>query len=297
VSPNTGANLAAEPMSIHPDTRMGAVRLRVADLELMAAFYERAIGLRVINRREGAVTLGPAGGPALVDLAADPAAPPRPPRTTGLFHLAIVVPTRPDLARALRRVVAADHFLTGASDHFVSEALYLDDPEGNGIELYRDRPRAQWRDPDGGLRFGTVPLDVRGLAEQPGTDDPPDGMPAGTRMGHVHLQVGDLEEAGDFYVGTLGFDLMVRIPPALFISAGGYHHHLGLNVFYGEGMPPPPDGALGLHSFDVVLPDRTEVERMGERARAAGIAVDEVAGGLELLDPSRNRLRLTDSGG
>jgi catechol 2,3-dioxygenase len=231
---------------------IGRVRLRVADLERVQGFYERAIGLRELERDGDTVALG-ADSP-LVELVHDPGAPPKPPRTTGLFHLAILVPARPDLARAVQRVVQTGARFSGASDHFVSEAMYLSDPEGNGIELYRDRPREQWEyGPDGELRMGTVALDLDSLmAELPADED--SRMPEGTVMGHVHLHVADIAGAEAFYAGELGLDVIVRsYPGALFVSRGGYHHHVGLNTWAGVGAPPPPPGSRGLERFELRL--------------------------------------------
>ena len=227
---------------------IGRVRLRVADLERVRSYYERVIGRREVDGALGADR-------GLVELIEDVEAPPAPPGTTGLFHLAILVPDRPSLARAAQRVLVAGERFTGASDHFVSEALYLRDPEGNGIELYRDRPRSEWQyEPSGEVRMGTVALDVDAvMAELPDGDDP--GMPEGTVVGHVHLHVADLAAAEAFYAGELGLDVMVRgYPGALFLSHGGYHHHVGLNTWQGEGAPPPPEGSRGLEEFELVLP-------------------------------------------
>jgi catechol 2,3-dioxygenase len=231
---------------------IGRVRLRVADAERVRDFYERAIGLRVLEREGDTVTLG--ADTPLVELLHDPDAPPKPARTTGLFHLAILVPTRADLARAVQRVAQTGARFSGASDHFVSEAMYLSDPEGNGIELYRDRPREQWEyGPDGELRMGTVALDLDSLmAELPAGDDR--GMPDGTVMGHVHLQVADIAAAEAFYAGELGLDVVVRsYPGALFLSRGGYHHHVGVNTWAGVGAPPPPAGSRGLEHVELRL--------------------------------------------
>jgi catechol 2,3-dioxygenase len=191
------------------DVRLGAIRLRVADADVERRFYEAVIGLRRLALEGGITALGVDGGPSLVELVADPDAVPRPPRSTGLFHLALLTPTRRDLAQALRRVVGAGWRLSGASDHLVSEALYLSDPEGNGIELYCDRPREQWPTAEGELQMATLPLDVDGLLAEP---EPTSGggMPADTRLGHVHLQVADLYDAEAFWVDTLGFDVVVK---------------------------------------------------------------------------------------
>jgi catechol 2,3-dioxygenase len=277
---------------IHPDAGIGTVALTVADLDRTAAFYERAIGLRSVDRDGKVARLGVEPGLPLVALWREPAAPPRPPRTTGLFHQAILVPTRADLARALERVARAGGSFTGASDHLVSEALYLADPEGNGIEIYRDRPREEWSRADGEIRMATQPLDLAGLmGEVP--DGPDEGMPPGTRVGHVHLQVAHLAAAEAFYHGVLGFDVTVRsYPGALFVSAGGYHHHVGLNTWAGEGIPPPPPGVRGLRTFAVTLPSDEEVARAAARVRAAGLQVEPRGRGFLVADPSANRVVL-----
>jgi catechol 2,3-dioxygenase len=276
---------------IDPATRIGAVRLTVADLERQQRFYEQAIGLETLERSDGAVRLG-TDEAALVELAADPAAPPRPRGTTGLFHLAVLVPSRLELARSLRRVVDAGGRFTGASDHLVSEALYLNDPEGNGIEIYRDRPREEWRYADGRLEMATLPLDLDALVAELG-GAPADGasVPAATRIGHVHLNVSELGAAEGFYGDALGLDVTVRgYPGALFLSAGGYHHHIGLNTWTGEGAPPPPPGALGLASFEILVPGSESLERVEGRMRAAGLDHERDDRGLLATDPSGNRV-------
>ncbi|HSD23249.1 MAG TPA: VOC family protein, partial [Solirubrobacterales bacterium] len=188
----------SENDSIDPGTAMGAVRLTVSDLDRARGFYRDAIGLTELPSEDEAVWLGTDEHP-IVELVGDPDAPPRPRGTSGLFHLAILVPSRPDLARALQRVAEAGWRLSGASDHLVSEALYTSDPEGNGIELYRDRPRDQWPVRDGVLQMDTLPLDLDGVLSELRREDANAGMPAGTRIGHVHLNVGDLTAAEAFY--------------------------------------------------------------------------------------------------
>ena len=227
------------------DSRLGAIRLRAGDVDRLRAFYETTIGLEALGADDGITTLGVDGSP-LVELVSEPGAPPRPPRSTGLFHLALLVPARADLARTLRRVVDSGWPLSGASDHLVSEALYLSDPEGNGIELYRDRPREEWPLADGSIEMATLPLDLQSLLGEPGGESADASMPAGTILGHVHLQVADLGDAEAFWVDALGLDVTVRgYPGALFTSAGGYHHHVGLNTWAGVGAPSPPLGAPG----------------------------------------------------
>ena len=275
--------------TIHPETTMGAVSLTVADLATADAFYQRALGLHALARSGDRVVLGAAPGAPLVELVGDPDAPPRPRRSTGLFHLAILVPDRAELARSLRRVLAAGAGFTGASDHLVSEALYLADPEGNGIEIYRDRPREEWRREGGEIAMDTLPLDVEGVlgALPEGAGD--EGVPEGTRMGHVHLQVSALPEAEGFYAAALGFEPTVRnYPGALFVSAGGYHHHLGLNTWGTAGGPPPPPGARGLRAYRVVVPDVAEVSRIAGRLEARGIEVSASDEGLRVMDPAGN---------
>jgi catechol 2,3-dioxygenase len=276
---------------IDPATTIGAVGLTVADLDSAQRFYEQAIGLQTIERAGNKVRLG-AGHDTLVELVGDPDAPPRPQPSTGLFHLAILVPSRLELARALRRVAGAGSRFTGASDHLVSEALYLNDPEGNGIEIYRDRPRSEWRYTDGRLEMATLPLDLDSLvdelsgAESDGTPMPPD-----THIGHVHLNVAELPASETFYGNGLGLDVTVRgYPGALFLSAGGYHHHVGLNTWLGPGAPPPPQGSRGLAWFDVVVPNDGELERIEQRMRAAGFEPERRESGLLATDPSQNRV-------
>jgi catechol 2,3-dioxygenase len=252
-----------EAMGLPADTTLGAVSLTVRDLDLARSFYERALGLRTLESAGSNASLGVEDGHPLVKLHGHPSAPLRPPGTTGLYHLAVLVPTREDLARALRRLAEAGWRLVGAADHLVSEALYLSDPEGNGIEIYRDRPREQWERIGSEIRMATMPLDLQDLIAALGSTDKPDrGMPHGTRLGHVHLNVASLSASEAFYGGTVGFDVTARgYPGALFMSAGGYHHHIGLNTWAGEAAPPPPEGAMGLHSIEVALPDSEHAER------------------------------------
>ncbi len=251
-------------------TLLGAVTLTVADLQQTAAFYEQVLGLRPIDSDAERVELGTDSGEVLVRLIGDRSAPRPQSGAAGLFHLAMLLPDRADLARAARRVADARWPLTGASDHLVSEALYLQDPEGNGIEIYRDRPRTDWRyTPDGEIEMATLPLDIdRVMADLPaGTLSP--RVDDAARIGHVHLHVQNLAAARSFYADRLGFDVTVSgYPGAVFMSKGGYHHHIGLNTWSGAAGAPPT-GALGLRSFEIGRAD---------------------AGALELADPSGNRV-------
>ena len=280
---------------IPPDTSIGKVRLRVADLEGLTAFYERVVGLDAVERDGGLARLGPDGGEPLIELLSAPGADPAPSFSTGLFHLAILVPDRVELARSLQRLAGAGWRLTGASDHLVSEALYLRDPEGNGIEIYRDRPRKEWRHNGDELAMATLPLDLESvLGELDGVEQAAEGMPAGTTMGHVHLQASELPPDEGFYNGALGLDVMVRsYPGALFLAAGGYHHHLGLNTWQSQGAPAPPEGALGLDHFELVLPSVAERDSAAERLAQAGADPERTDAGILATDLSGNRVLLT----
>jgi catechol 2,3-dioxygenase len=296
----TSVEQLAEPRQIDPRTMIGTVRLTVSDLSHSRSFYERALGLRAIERDDRTVLLGPLPDQALVELTGDPSAPPLNRAATGLFHLAILMPSRRDLAFALSRLASARWPLDGASDHLVSEALYLSDPDGNGIEIYRDRPREEWRFDGPRLQMATLPLDLAGLGDElEGAGEVPRLAPEATRIGHVHLQVSELREIESFYAGVLGFEVMVRgYPGALFVSAGGYHHHIGLNTWHSAGSGPPPPGSIGLRSFDVLLPDTAELGRVLERVRGAGFPIEQ-QGELAALvrDPSGNAVLLRSVAG
>ena len=280
---------------IPPDTSIGKVRLRVADLDDLTTFYERVIGLQAVEREGDVARLGAAGGEPVIELVGAPDAPPAPSFSTGLFHLAILVPDRAELARSLQRVAGAGWRLTGASDHLVSEALYLQDPEGNGIEIYRDRPREEWRRNGDELAMATLPLDLESvLGELDPGERERNGMPSDTTMGHVHLQVADIPAAERFYNRALGLDVMVRsYPGALFLAAGGYHHHLGLNTWQSQGAPPPPEGALGLDRYELVLPNAAERDSAAGRLAGAGADPERLDEGVVATDPSGNRVLLT----
>jgi catechol 2,3-dioxygenase len=249
------------------DTCIGTVRLKVRDLGAETAFYRDVLGFSVVAEGDDSVALGVEHGPPLLVLLSRPKGVPPPPGSTGLFHVAFLLPGREDLGALIRRVGERGGSFDGFSDHHVSEAAYLRDPEGNGLELYADRPRERWRAPDGRMLLTTGPLDVHGLLDAAG--DPATALPSGTAVGHIHIRVSTLEAAEAFYVGRLGFDVVTRdYPGALFVSAGGYHHHVGLNVWGGVGAPRPPDDSLGLASFDLVVPSDEArsrlVGRMGE---------------------------------
>ena len=266
-------------MSIDPRTTVGTVGLRVADLARSVGFYSQAIGLRELRRDGGTAVMG-VGERPLLELTEQPGALPwMVDGMTGLYHFAILLPTRAALGSWLRHYVKLGYPPPGQGDHVVSEALYLRDPDGHGIEMYADRPREGWQWRDGQVVMGTGPVDVRGLIAE--ASEWNGVLPDGTTMGHVHLQVGDVAEARRFYCETMGFDVVAAMPTALFVSAGGYHHHLGLNTWHSQGAPPAPSDTATLRYLTVVFAD--------EAAR------DEVArrlGGRSVKDPWGNEVRL-----
>lgn len=282
--------------TIPSGTYLGAVSLSIARLDRSLRFYQDVLGLKLRQQEDHRAILTAGGRTPLLELVELPDAQSKPPRTTGLYHYAILVPTRPMLAQALQRLLDARYPLQGGSDHLVSEALYLADPDGNGIEIYADRPRERWQYRGRQLLMATEALDLHSLlAELPPTAHDPEGntIDPATRIGHVHLHVADLTAAEAFYCGVLGFEVTVRgYPGALFVAAGGYHHHIGLNVWAGKGAPPPPPNALGLRYFTITLPTKSDLQRLVERIQAAGIALSRDADGWFLKDPASNGIRI-----
>jgi catechol 2,3-dioxygenase len=275
--------------SIDPNTRCGTVAFVVADLPTSLRYYQERIGLRVHRQEDGLAWLG-AGGEDLLHLIEQPGARPVQRGRTGLYHFAILTPSRAELAKALHHLLRTETPIDGASDHGVSEALYLSDPDGHGIEIYRDRPKREWPVHGADLQMTTNPLDARGLlAAARNGDDGWEGLPPATIIGHVHLHVSDLAAAENFYVNLLGLDLMQRFGgQASFVSAGGYHHHLGLNTWAGVGAPPPPDTAARLAWFELVLPDGEALEKVTARLQAAGLGGPAHGGVWRIPDPAGN---------
>lgn len=271
--------------------RIGTVRLRVRDLETVSAFYRNVLGLAPVRIGNDSVTLG-SGGTPLVELAGDPALAPPDPRQAGLFHTAFLMPTRADLGRWVAHVAATRVALQGASDHIVSEALYLADPEGNGIEVYADRPEALWRTPSGEVRMATDPLDLQDLLESAkGTGW--SGFPDDGRIGHVHLQVGDTADADRFYRDILGFDIAARYPGASFYGSGGYHHQLAGNVWNSRRAGTRPEDMAGLDAVGIAVRDTATFDAIAARAEAAGSPADATGKTLVLCDPWGTRITLT----
>jgi len=271
------------------------VHLTVPDLERSLRFYEEALGLRVHGREAGRAALG-AGADDLVVLVENRSARPAG-RHAGLFHVALLSESREQLAYAALRLSATRTPIAGASDHGVSEALYLSDPDGNGIELYADRPRSDWPPPAGADLVGmfTLALDLDGLLGLVAGEEPRAQAGAGLTVGHVHLQVGDMDAARAFYRGVLGFELMVDVGSAAFLAAGGYHHHVGVNAWRGGGIPPAPADATGLRHWTIVLESAAQVEAVRERVEHAGAACDAVPGGFRVHDPAGIAVAFTSS--
>ena len=285
--------MTAPETAISPATTVGSVHLTVSDLDRSLAYYERSIGLAVLDRADGRASLG-AGGSELLGLVEEPGAAPVP-GSTGLYHFALRVPERIDLARWLAHAGRDRVPLVGLSDHFVSEALYLSDPDRHGIEIYWDRPRSVWEG-QVGTRLTTQPLEVYSLlGELAGEGEEPfDGLPDGTVMGHVHLKVASVPASVAFYRDVIGLELMAQLgEQAAFLAAGGYHHHVGANTWESAGGTAPPAGSASLRHATIVLPDASERERLVERVEAAGLAVDEQDGTPFIADPSGNPLALT----
>jgi catechol 2,3-dioxygenase len=283
---------ASAATSIHPGTSIGVVTLRVSNLERSRGFYEGLLGFQPLEQADGRVVLGGQDRQPVLELIEVPGAARQPRRATGLYHVAILFPTRADLGREFLRLARAG-WRIGQGDHLVSEALYLSDPDGNGLEIYRDRPRETWRWANGVVQMATDPVDIQGLAEE-GTRDaePWEVLPAGTRVGHIHLQVGDLKEAEQFYHTILGFDVTARAPGALFVSAGGYHHHIGLNTWHSLGAKPTPATSVGLQSYVIAIPTREGLLAVKERLVAHKVPFEEQEDLIRVNDPWSNQILL-----
>jgi catechol 2,3-dioxygenase len=282
-------------MAIAPSTHMGAVELSVSDLDRSLDYWQRAIGLRVLEREDGRASLGTDS--ELIRFVEEPGGLPADGHT-GLYHVALLVPDRPSLARWLAHAARERVALEGLSDHAVSEAIYLRDPDRHGIEIYADRPREGW---DGRVMelMTTAPLDVESLfgeLEDPASE-PFEGLPGGTTMGHVHLRVADVPETVRFYGEVLGMGLMAQLGPmAAFLSAGGYHHHIGGNTWESRGASPAPAGSATLRHATIVLPDRQELDDVVARVADAGQEPEARDDGTLVRDPSQNALLLTTPG-
>lgn len=280
--------------ALHPASEVGSVSLKVADLQRSVAFYTQTIGLWPLRQDEHSALLG-AGSRPILRLEEVGGAQRQPVTTTGLYHAAILFPDRHSLAVKISQL-AAIHYPLGYSDHLVSEAFYLSDPDGNGLELYRDRPRSQWKWAQSQVQMATDAIDFHDFFNEVQGEDPASASPTvpdGTKLGHMHLRVADIDEAEKFYHGVLGLDVTAQLPSALFLSAGGYHHHIGMNTWESRRGKPPVEPSAGLREFSLVLPDQAELDRLTRQIEGAGfhLAEREAASAL-VLDPCQNRIRL-----
>lgn len=282
---------------LHQSTELGEVKLKVNNLQRSIKFYQEIIGFKVLSHKGNIAEFTVDGVHPLLILEEMPnAITPRIRTTTGLYHFAILVPNREQLGLSLRQLINSGIHI-GQSDHAVSEALYVSDPDQNGIEIYADRPRESWRkDAEGNVIMSLDPIDWDGLLEV-SSDLVWTGLTSDTIIGHVHLHVADLQKTEAFYVDLLGFDMMLdgaERMGALFVSAGGYHHHLGLNIWAGIGAPQPPQHATGLVYYTIVLPNQSELITVIDRLRTAGFAVQQETVGWSVQDPSGITIRIIE---
>ncbi|WP_050180018.1 VOC family protein [Domibacillus robiginosus] len=268
-----------------PHTFVGEVCIRVTDLDRSITFYTQIIGLKVLSKSERQAVLTADGQTALVTLEQPEGVRSKQGRTSGLYHFAILLPERKDLAQFLRHLLQTGYRF-GAADHYVSEALYLDDPDGNGIEVYCDRPASEWTWNDGLVDMATVQLDGDSILAE--SDKEFTGLPAETIMGHIHLHVSSIPEAERFYTEGLGFEIVSHYPQAIFTSTGRYHHHIALNTWQGTGAPRPDEKSAGLHWYTIVFPSEEAREAAAARLQKIGARVDEYV----TEDPAGNRIRL-----
>jgi catechol 2,3-dioxygenase len=286
--------MSIEKTIIHPDTKPGMVSLTVADMERSLGFYRQVLAMELHSRNGEVAWLGPEAGDTLIELVHNPSAKPPQAPVTGLYHIAFRLPARRDLAAILEHMLRLAWPLQGAADHLVSEALYLADPEGNGIELYRDRPRREWPYRNGELQMATNPLDINGLLAELRQEPRAGRIASRTVLGHIHLKVADIAAAERFYTGAMGMDLITHYGgSASFVSAGGYHHHIGFNTWNSAGAPPPAPESTGLRYFSLQLPHRAALESLRAQLLQAQVVMEEKSQGFLVRDPSQNGILLT----
>ncbi|MDN4600439.1 VOC family protein [Paenibacillus sp. F6_3S_P_1C] len=276
-------------------THLGEVSLRISNLERSIQFYTEVVGLKLLERSEKVATLTADGKQSLLRLEQLTDAVTMPVRSTsGLYHFAILLPDRKSLGLALRNL-AESGIEIGQGDHLVSEAFYISDPDHNGIEIYADRARDTWkRDADNNYIMSSDPVDVDSLFAL-AANEPWQGLPAGTVIGHVHFHVRSLEESRRFYTGVLGFDIVGNFAnmSALFVSAGGYHHHIGLNIWAGAGAPVNPDNATGIDYFTIIYDGKEPLEQAVEQLRQSNASIEQQGTDWFTVDPQNIRIRLT----
>lgn len=272
-----------------PNVFADHVTIKVKDLSTSLRFYQEIIGLQVLHQSDRMAVLTADGKTGLVTLEQPLNVRSKPERTTGLYHFALLLPTRKDLSVFLRHLLETKYPI-GASDHYVSEAIYLNDPDGNGIEVYRDRSASEWTWEEGLVNMATVALDGKGLLSE--STEPWTGLPAGTILGHMHLHVNNLEEAKEFYTKGLGFEVVAYYPQAVFLSTGGYHHHIAINTWQGTGATIPPDNSVGLASFRLVFPSEQARRGVVHNLQSIGVSVTSESSSYVVVDPGGNTIEL-----
>lgn len=272
-----------------PNIFVGEVNIKVKNLDYSLTFYQNIMGFQVLEKTDRRAVLTTDGKTPLVTLEQPEDVVAKTSRTSGLYHFAILLPSRADLSVFLRHMIQTGYPL-GAADHYVSEALYLNDPDGNGIEVYRDRPSAEWNWNNGLVEMATEELDGNGILAE--SDAEWNGLPVGTLMGHIHLHVADLKKAEQFYTKGLGFEVVSYYPQAAFLSTGGYHHHIAINTWQGEGAATPPKNSVGLNWYSLVFPDEAMRENAIKQLKQLGALITEEADFYVTSDPSGNQIRL-----
>jgi catechol 2,3-dioxygenase len=272
-----------------PTVYTGEVNIKVSNLDRAVSFYENIIGLKVLNKSAERVTLTTNGRTPLVTLEQPGDVIPLARRHSGLFHYALLLPTRGDLSVFLRHLIQS-RYPFGAGDHYVSEALYMTDPDGNGIEIYRDRPSSEWRWDNGLVEMATLEIDAEGILAE--SDAPWTGLPTGTILGHMHLHVGNLKQAEQYYNDVLDFKTVSYYPQAAFMSTGDYHHHIAINTWQGVGVQAPPRNMVGLNWYSLVYPDAAVRQTVIHQLEQAGAVVTQEQDGYMTSDPAGNHIRL-----
>ncbi|PKG25110.1 VOC family protein [Niallia nealsonii] len=276
----------------YPNIYPASLTLKIQDLETSIKFYENIIGFKLLDKTDKNAVLTVDGITPLVYLEQLEKAEPKNTRTTGLYHFAILVPSREDLGIILQHLLKSGYPLQGASDHTVSEAIYLADPDGNGIEIYRDLPAENWEWQNDFVSMATLAMDAEGVLEA-GNNEEWNGLPKGSIIGHIHLHVADLEKTVAFYVEGLGFDIVQKYgTQAYFISTGRYHHHIGLNIWNGRGIPAPKAENIGLKYFDLKIPTEEKRNEIAERLEKLGEVIEKKENVFYVSDPSGNKIRL-----
>lgn len=272
-----------------PNLYIGAVDIKVQNIEKSIAFYEQIIGLKVLQKSDKSASMTADGKNPLIILEQPENVVPKTQRTAGLYHFAILLPTRADLSVFLRHIAEIGYPL-GAGDHLVSEALYLNDLDGNGIEVYTDRPSETWKWENGLVDMATLEIDAEGILAE--SNAPWQGLPVGTVMGHIHLHVSDLAKAADFYTKGLGYEIVSNYPQAHFLSTGGYHHHIAINTWAGTGVPATPVNSVGLNWYEIVFPSEEKREQTVQQLEQVGATVSKQGNDYVTSDPAGNGIRL-----